>query len=69
MAVCTGSSFFMAVYYSIVYVLIPYFCPCYWSNGLPKWLSSKKKAACSAGDEGSTPGLGVSPGEGNGNPL
>ena len=43
MAVCTGSSFFMAVYYSIVYVLIPYFCPCYWSNGLPKWLSSKKK--------------------------
>ena len=29
----------------------------------------KKKSACNAGDLGSTPGLGRSPGEGNGNPL
>ena len=35
---------------------------------LPQWLSSKK-SACQAGDVGSTPGLGRSPGEGNGNPL
>ena len=28
-----------------------------------------KKSACSAGDLGSIPGLGRSPGEGNGNPL
>ena len=32
-AVCTASSFFMAVYYSIVCVLIPYFCACYWFSG------------------------------------
>ena len=29
----------------------------------------KKKSACNAGDPGSIPGLGRSPGEGNGNPL
>ena len=28
-----------------------------------------KESACNAGDLGSTPGLGGSPGEGNGNPL
>ena len=28
-----------------------------------------KESACSAGDPGSIPGLGKSPGEGNGNPL
>ena len=28
-----------------------------------------KESACSAGDPGSIPGLGRSPGEGNGNPL
>ena len=36
--------------------------------GLPWWLSDKE-SACSAGDVGSIPGLGRSPGEGNGNPL
>ena len=39
--------------------------------GLPQWLSGKE-AACSegvAGDAGSIPGLGRSPGEGRGNPL
>ena len=36
--------------------------------GLPCWLSDKV-SACSAGDPGSVPGSGRSPGEGNGNPL
>ena len=31
--------------------------------------SDGKESACSAGDLGSVPGLGRSPGEGNGNPL
>ena len=36
--------------------------------GLPQWLSGKE-SAFSAGDTGSTPGSGRSPGEGNGNRL
>ena len=36
--------------------------------GLLPWLSGKK-SACVAGDAGSVPGLGRSPGEGNGIPL
>ena len=36
--------------------------------GLPRWLSGKE-SACNAGDAGSIPGSGWSPGEGNGNPL
>ena len=36
--------------------------------GLPWWLSVKE-SACNAGDPGSIPGSGRSPGEGNGNPL
>ena len=31
--------------------------------------SDGKESACNAGDPGSTPGSGISPGEGNGNPL
>ena len=31
--------------------------------------SAGKESACNAGDMGSIPGLGRSPGEGNGNPL
>ena len=38
------------------------------SSGLPRWLSGKE-SACNAGDARSIPGLGRSPGEGNGNPL
>ena len=34
----------------------------------PQWLSSKE-STCNAGDTGSIPGSGRSPGEGNGNPL
>ena len=36
--------------------------------GLPWWLSGKE-SACSAGDLGSIPGLGRSPGKGNDSPL
>ena len=39
---------------------------------LPLWLVGKKEvkaSACNAGDLGSIPGSGRSPGEGNGNPL
>ena len=36
--------------------------------GLPWWFSGKE-SACNSGDLGSVPGLGRSPGEGNGNPL
>ena len=35
---------------------------------IPWWLS-RKEFACSAGDSGSIPGSGRSPGEGNSNPL
>ena len=38
------------------------------NKGLPRWLNSKE-STCQAGDVGSIPGLGRSPGEGNGNPL
>ena len=37
-------------------------------TGLPWWLSGKE-STCNAGDMGSIPGLGSSPGEGNGYPL
>ena len=35
---------------------------------LPWWINGKA-SACNAGDPGSIPGLGKSPGEGNGNPF
>ena len=38
------------------------------SEGFPG-SSDSKESACNAGDLGSIPGLGRSPGEGNGNPL
>ena len=38
------------------------------SPGVPWWLSGKE-SSCSAGDLGSIPGLGRSPGGGHGNPL
>ena len=37
-------------------------------KGLPWWLSGKE-SACQAGNAGSIPGSGRSPGEGNGSPL
>ena len=39
-----------------------------WSQGFPSG-SDGKESVCTAGDWGSTPGLGRSPGEGNCNPL
>ena len=36
---------------------------------LPWWLPGGKESACDAGDTGSVPGPGRSPGDGNGNPL
>ena len=38
------------------------------TTGFPHWLSDKE-SACNAGDRGSVPGLGRSPGGGHGNPL
>ena len=45
-----------------------------WENSIeiPRWHTSGKQSTCNAGDTrdmGSIPGLGRSPGEGNGNPL
>ena len=39
-----------------------------YSPGIPWWLNGKE-SACNVGDSGSIPGSGISPGEGNGNPL
>ena len=39
-----------------------------YNMGFPGGLASKE-SACNAGDKGSVPELGRSPGEGNGNPL
>ena len=38
-------------------------------NGLPWWLRWQKESVCNVGDWGLIPGLGRSPGKGNGNPL
>ena len=43
-------------------------CVCIYIYGFP-CSSVGKESACSAGDPGSIPGLGKSPGEGNGDPL
>ena len=40
-----------------------------WMKLEPIKQSDSKTSACNAGDPGLTPGLGISPGEGNGNPL
>ena len=49
-----------------MYLII--YCSTIYNSGLPGG-SDSKESACSAGDLGSFPGLGRSPGEGNGNPL
>ena len=38
-------------------------------DGGPPWWLSSKESACNAGDVGSVPAPGRSPGEGNGNPV
>ena len=40
----------------------------HWHLGLSQWLGGEE-STCHAGDVGLVPGLGRSPGEGNGNPL
>ena len=40
-----------------------------WNITQPPWWLSSKESACNSGDRGSSPELGRSPGEGNGNPL
>ena len=60
------SLYFHSIYYIIIFsVYIKAEDP---QHGLLGWLCGKE-AACHAGDLGSIPGLGRSPGEGNGNPL
>ena len=49
------------MYFNIIKVI-------YDKPGLPKWCSGKASSA-NAGDKGSIPGTGRSPGEGNSNPL
>jgi len=39
------------------------------TSGLPRWLRQFKESACNAGDQGSIPGLGRSPGGKDGKPL
>ena len=52
----------------ILFAFITKNCHIFRLLGLPWWLRGKE-SACSAGDPGSVPGSGRSPGEGKGNPL
>ena len=52
--------FFLTIYFYFIYHLS--------HRGFPGG-SDGKESACNAGDSGSSPGLGRSPGEGHGNPL
>ena len=53
---------------AVVYLLFVFIHTCINPVRLPWWLRGKK-SACSAGDLGLIPGLGISPGGGHGNPL
>ena len=60
---------------SVIYIYFHYrllqdikWFPVLYSVGLPRWLSGKE-STCQAVDVGSIPGLGISPGGGNGNLL
>jgi len=55
--------------YVYIYIYIYIYMPMHSKvDGLPLWLSSKE-SAFNAGEPGSIPGLGRSPGEGNGKPF
>ena len=56
--------FFSIIGYYKIFNIVP----CAYIGGFPGG-SEVKVSACNAGDLGSIPGLGRSPGEGNGNPL
>ena len=64
LSVCRGVLF--GLIFKNLIVIEYYVC-----KGLPRWLSGKESAcnAGAAGDMGSIPGSGRSPGEGRGNPL
>ena len=62
----TDSSYFLILAYFVI--LVSFYGYLYQFKSFPGG-SDGKPSACSAGDLGSTPGLGRSPGEGNGNPL
>ena len=67
--VWTGGFLFYSMEYNLLLSLFIYlFLNIYLFKGFP-CSSVGKKSACNAGDLGSIPGLGRSPGEGNGNPL
>ena len=53
----------------LTYCSISSFVPIYFLPGLLWWLKMVKESMCNAGDLGSIPGLGRSPGGGHGNPL
>ena len=59
----TCTSIHHLIYY-LIYVFSPYFKMLGFPGG-----SDGKASACNVGDLGSIPGSGISPGEGNGNPL
>ena len=46
------------------FVILSFYCVCGFPGGL-----AGKESNCDAGDLGSIPGVGISPGEGNGYPL
>ena len=62
------STYAYIVYTYITYILYTNIICIIYKIGLPWWLSSKE-SACQAGEASLIPGLGRSPGEGNGNPL
>ena len=60
--------YILLIIYIIIVYIYEYILLYSINNGLP-WCLRGKESACKAGDPGSIPGLGRSPGEGNGNPL
>ena len=63
----TASIFLRAHHFCTFTQLVLWLAP-FHVSGLP-WSSNAKESACNAGDPGLSPGVGRSPGEGNGNPL
>ena len=73
-AVCLSLTLFtcMAISRSMILLQMACFHPSLRLSSIPlrlPWQLSGKESACCAGDPGPTHGSGISPGEGNGNPL
>ena len=62
------TSFFKRYHWHDIYVLLKFIIPSICDLGFPGG-SADKESTCNAGDLGSIPGLGRSPGEGKGYPL